>query len=33
VFGSVVEGLEGFGRWARARRFEGVGVVKFTAIP
>jgi hypothetical protein len=33
VFGSVIEGLEGFGRWARARRFEGVGVVKFTAIP
>lgn len=33
VFGSVVEGLEGFGRWARARRFEGVGMVKFAAIP
>jgi hypothetical protein len=33
VFGSVIEGLEGFGRWARARRFEGVSVVKFTAIP
>jgi hypothetical protein len=33
VFGSVIEGLEGFGRWARARRFEGVGVVRFTAIP
>lgn len=32
VFGSVVDGLEAFGRWARARRFEGVGVVKFSAI-
>lgn len=32
VFGSVVEGLEDFGRWARARRFEGVGVVTFSEI-
>jgi hypothetical protein len=32
VFGSVTSGLEGFGRWARARRFEGVGMVKFSAI-
>lgn len=31
VFGSVVTGLDEFGRWARARRFEGVGVVKFSA--
>ncbi|MCP4620312.1 MAG: DUF3830 family protein [Bradyrhizobium sp.] len=32
VFGSVVSGLESFGIWARARRFEGVGVVKFSAL-
>ena len=30
VFGSVVEGLDDLGRWARARRFEGVGTIKFT---
>lgn len=32
VFGSVVTGLEDFARWARARRFEGVGTVRFAAI-
>jgi hypothetical protein len=32
VFGSVIDGLEGFGRWARARRFEGVGLVRFATI-
>jgi hypothetical protein len=32
VFGTVVDGLEEFGRWARARRFEGLGVVTFEAI-
>jgi hypothetical protein len=29
VFGTISRGLEDFGRWARARRFEGVGVIKF----
>lgn len=29
VFGSMTNGLEEFARWARARRFEGVGVVTF----
>ena len=32
VFGSVTDGLESFGRWARARRFEGVGTVRFEVI-
>lgn len=32
VFGSVVRGLEEFGRWARARRFEGVGTVTFELV-
>jgi hypothetical protein len=29
VFATVVSGLEDFARWARARRFEGVGTVTF----
>jgi hypothetical protein len=29
VFGSVMDGLDPFARWARARRFEGVGTVTF----
>ena len=31
VFVQVSHGLEAFGRWARARRFEGVGVLTFRA--
>jgi len=31
VFGSVTRGLEAFARWAHARRFEGLGVLRFTA--
>lgn len=31
VFGTVVQGLDDFARWARARRFEGVGQVTFEA--
>jgi hypothetical protein len=30
VFGSVSQGLEAFARWARARRFEGLGSVRFS---
>lgn len=33
VFGAVSQGLEAFAQWARARRFEGVGVVRFTHLP
>lgn len=29
VFGAVEEGLDEFARWARARRFEGAGLVTF----
>jgi len=29
VFGTITSGLEDFGRWARARRFEGVGTIRF----
>ncbi len=29
VFGSIVEGLDDFAKWARARRFEGIGLVRF----
>jgi hypothetical protein len=32
VFGSVVKGLDELGRWARARRFEGVGTINFSII-
>lgn len=31
VFGTVVTNLDGLGRWCRARRFEGVGRLEFTA--
>ena len=29
VFGAIVGGLDDFAKWARARRFEGQGVLKF----
>jgi hypothetical protein len=29
VIGTLASGLDGFARWARARRFEGVGVLRF----
>ncbi len=29
VFGSLTSGLEEFAQWARARRFEGVGLITF----
>lgn len=32
VFGSICAGLDDFAAWARARRFEGVGTVRFEAI-
>lgn len=32
VFGSVVTGLDDFAAWARARRFEGLGTVRFEAL-
>ena len=28
VFGAVGQGLDEFARWARARRFEGVGIIR-----
>lgn len=31
VFGALSRGLDEFARWARARRFEGVGVLRFEA--
>lgn len=30
VFGAVGQGLDEFARWARARRFEGMGVIRFS---
>jgi hypothetical protein len=32
VFGALEQGLEEFARWGRARRFEGVGTVRFELI-
>jgi hypothetical protein len=32
VFGAVDAGLEAFARWARARRFEGLGVIRFSIV-
>lgn len=29
VFGQISQGLESFAKWGRARRFEGVGNIKF----
>lgn len=31
VFGNICSGLDEFARWARARRFEGVGILTFAA--
>lgn len=30
VFGAVGQGLDAFGQWGRARRFQGVGVIRFS---
>lgn len=32
VFGQIVEGLEEFAAWGRARRFEGLGKLKLSAL-
>lgn len=31
VYGAIVDGLDGFAAWARARRFEGQGELRFEA--
>ena len=32
VFGSVGPGLDEFAQWGRARRFEGLGTIRFSRI-
>jgi hypothetical protein len=32
VFGALADGLEAFAQWGRARRFEGIGTLRFSRV-